>query len=448
MVGEHVEQMPLGHRVAREFARHRAAAQDDDAVGALDEFFDVGGDEQDGEALPGEFVDEALDLGLGADVDAAGGFVEQQHLGLQAEPAGEEYLLLVAAGEFADLLLGARRLDPQPSHEDVDDAVLFAAGDHTEAGEPRHGGQHDVLAHGEAGHDAFGLAVLGQQADPGTDGTGRAGAAQFPSADRDVTGIQAEHSGEGLRRLAAAGAEQPAEPEHFAAVQRQGHVVELVAPVESGGGEYGGACRVVLRAAQAGGSGAAGLGQIAAEHHRDEPRPVEADEVAGVDVAAVAEHGDAVADPVELVHAVADVEDGDALAAQVPDDVEEGLDLARFQRGGGFVHDDGLGVHRDRSGQGDHLPGADAEHVQGLPGVDVYAEAVEQLGGLAVHAGEVDETEAVPGLAAEEDVPRHAHQRDEVHLLVDGGDPGPLGLGRTGEGDGSSAEPEPSPSGW
>ena len=62
--------------------------------------------------------------------------------------------------------------------------------------------------------------------------------------------------------------------------------------------------------------------------------------------------------------------------------------------------------------------------------------------GLAVHPAEVDEAEPVRGLAAEEDVAGHAHQRDEVDLLVDRGDPGLLGLERAGEGTGSPAEPQ------
>lgn len=51
MVGEHFEQLALADVVARQFARDGSAAQDDDAVGALDELLDVGGDEQDGQLL-------------------------------------------------------------------------------------------------------------------------------------------------------------------------------------------------------------------------------------------------------------------------------------------------------------------------------------------------------------------------------------------------------------
>lgn len=439
VVGEHFEQAALVHLVAGEFTGDRAAAQDDDAVGALDQLLDVGGDQQDGEPFAGEFVDQALHLGLGADVDAPGGLVEQQHLGFQAEPAGEQHLLLVATGEFADLLLGAGGLDPQPLHEDVDDAVLLGAGDDAAPGEPGHRGEHDVLADGEAGDDALGLAVLGEHADARADGRGRGGAAEALAVDGDLAAVQGQRAGQRLRGLAAAGAQQSAESQHLTGVQLDGYVVQLVAAVEAGGGEDGGAGCVVSFGGEAGEAVAPDLGHVAAEHHRDQLHVFQRGQFAGVDVAAVAQDGDPVADAVELVHAVADVEDGDALAAQVLDDPEEGLDLAGLQRRGGFVHDDDLGPYGDGAGERDHLLGADAERVQGPLGVDADAEAVEEFGGLAVHPGEVDEPEAVLRLPAQEDVARHAHQRDEVHLLVDGGDPGLLRLERAGEADGFAA---------
>ena len=151
--------------------------------------------------------------------------------------------------------------------------------------------------------------------------------------------------------------------------------------------------------------------------------------------AAVAEHGDGVADGVELVEPVADVDDRDALVAQCPDDVEEGGHLAWFEGGGGLVHDDHAGVAGHRAGQRDHLLGADSQGVQGL--VHIHGDAEVAQGGLrgAVHPAEVDQAEAGARFAAEEEVAGHAHQRDEVDLLVDGRDPGVLGLQRGGEAD-------------
>ena len=51
---------------------------------------------------------QRVDLGLGADVDAAGRLVHDQDPRLGLQPLAEDDLLLVAAGELADHLLAAR----------------------------------------------------------------------------------------------------------------------------------------------------------------------------------------------------------------------------------------------------------------------------------------------------------------------------------------------------
>ena len=62
-----------------------------------------------------------VDLGLGADVDAAGGLVQDQDVGHRQQPAGDQHLLLVAARQQLDELVHAGRLDVEP-------ALLAAAG--------------------------------------------------------------------------------------------------------------------------------------------------------------------------------------------------------------------------------------------------------------------------------------------------------------------------------
>ena len=49
--------------------------------------------------LARQVVDQLMDLDLGADVDAARRFVEDQHLGLRLQPLADDDLLLVAARE-------------------------------------------------------------------------------------------------------------------------------------------------------------------------------------------------------------------------------------------------------------------------------------------------------------------------------------------------------------
>jgi hypothetical protein len=73
------------------------------------------------------------------------------------------------------------------------------------------------------------------------------------------------------------------------------------------------------------------------------------------------------------------------------------------------------------------LLGAHTEGLQRAADVHAYAVVAQSLVRLTVHTGEVDEAAAVLRLAAQEEIAGHAHQRDEVDLLVDGGDPGVLG---------------------
>src|SRR4051812_25871411 len=85
--------------VAAEFLDDAAATYDQDAVAQADEFLMVGGRDEHGGAGGGSLVDEVMDVGLGAHVDALGGLVEDQHLRFHTEPAADDDLLLVPAGE-------------------------------------------------------------------------------------------------------------------------------------------------------------------------------------------------------------------------------------------------------------------------------------------------------------------------------------------------------------
>jgi hypothetical protein len=58
-------------------------------------------DHDHGVALRRQVADQVVDLGLGADVDAARRFVHDQHLGVHRQPFADDDLLLVAARQVA-----------------------------------------------------------------------------------------------------------------------------------------------------------------------------------------------------------------------------------------------------------------------------------------------------------------------------------------------------------
>ena len=102
---------PLLGDAGAELGGDLALGHDDDAVGDREALADLGGGVDDGEAAPGAFGEEAEDLGLGADVDAARGLVEEEDRGVGRQHLADDDLLLVAAGERADQRAAARGLD-------------------------------------------------------------------------------------------------------------------------------------------------------------------------------------------------------------------------------------------------------------------------------------------------------------------------------------------------
>src|SRR5690554_4340892 len=77
---------------------------DQNAVANAEHLRQFGRDDEYGNALPGKLVQQVVDLGFGANVDAACGLVEDQHAGLEGQPACNDDLLLVPAGQVAHTL--------------------------------------------------------------------------------------------------------------------------------------------------------------------------------------------------------------------------------------------------------------------------------------------------------------------------------------------------------
>ena len=101
-----------------------------------------------------------------------------------------------------------------------------------EAGEPTAVGQCDVARDGQAGDEAVGFAVFGQQADAVSNRVGGCPKDHRRAVDEDAAGIGMIGAREHARQLAATGAEQPADAEHLARAQREADVVEHALPAE------------------------------------------------------------------------------------------------------------------------------------------------------------------------------------------------------------------------
>ena len=101
----------------------------------------------------------------------------------------------------------------------------------------------------------------------------------------------------------------------------------------------------------------------------------------GDGAAPVAHDRRAISDPHDLVHAVGDVDDRDAIAPQSAQKHEQPIDLQGGQRRGRLVQDEDAAPLRQRLHDFGQLSLTGAEFDQGRLGVDGHAELVEQLFG-------------------------------------------------------------------
>ncbi len=157
------------------------------------------------------------------------------------------------------------------------------------------------------------------------------------------------------------------------------------------------------------------------------------------EVAAVEEGHDAVADVEDVVQAMADEDDADAVRAQVLDEVEDLAHLAHGQRRCRLVHDDDLGFEGRGTGDGDSLALTTGQLLDPLGhGLDLDVQIVEVLDGpllvgLVVH--DVEGSDASGQLAAQEDVLVDAQVPRQGQVLVDHLDTQHTGVGRAVETD-------------
>ena len=146
--------------------------------------------------------------------------------------------------------------------------------------------------------------------------------------------------------------------------------------------------------------------ELAAEHHRHELDARQFGNRARSDEAPIAQHGDPVADRIDLVEEVGDEDDADAAALEIPQDLEKRLDLVRVEAGGRLVEDEHLGREIDGARDGDDLLDGHRVGAQGIGDVDIEAIACQKLLGKPAHLAGAHEAEAVR-LTADEEVFRH-----------------------------------------
>ena len=191
--------------------------------------------------------------------------------------------------------------------------------------------------------------------------------------------VDAEH---GARQLRAPRADQTRDAEHLARTDGEADVAQQTA-VEV----------LDLQDRIAGGGGDLGvfLTHFTADHHGDEPLAVHLADGERIDMLAVTQDGNIVAEVEHLVQTVRNIDDGDALFAKLLDDAEHDLQLAVGQHGGRFVHDEHAGVVVDGVHDLHDLLFRHRQRRDLRVHVDVHAEIVHDLLRLPAHTGPVHE---------------------------------------------------------
>ena len=177
---------------------------------------DLGGRVDDGEAALRALGEQPEHLGLGADVDAARGLVEEDDRGVGRQHLADDDLLLVAAGERADHRAAAGGLDGDVPDRAVDQLLLALARGEEAAGEGADRGEREVLADGHRLHQAVALAVLGDEDEAGGDALGDREAGDVAAVQQDAAAGGLQAAGDGLHHLGAAGAHQPVDADDLA----------------------------------------------------------------------------------------------------------------------------------------------------------------------------------------------------------------------------------------
>jgi hypothetical protein len=257
--------------------------------------------------------------------------------------------------------------------------------------------------------------------------------ASFLTVQGDVARVGRREAEEDTGELGAAGADESAEAENLAGADVEGNV--------SYPGR--GTADVAQRKGDLAGGGFGGrvdLGDLAADHEADEAGLVDAADRVGADALAVAQDGDAVGEGENFFEAVGNVDDADALLAEIAHDGEEQVLLFLGERRGGLIHDHDARAGAEGAGDFDELLLGHRERADLGLGRNLGADAGEEFGGAGAAGGPIDAAGGRRGLQAQREIFGDGEVGEERGLLVNAGDAERAGGGGSEVGDGVAGE--------
>src|SRR6266478_3527402 len=160
-------------------------------------------------------VDQRKNLGLGADIDAAGRLVENKQPCAGCEPFSDHDLLLIAAGQQADRLPRARRRDPELPDQAIGGALRAARIEHAARKQLSQCRHHEIVADRTQQREPLALAALRDQRDAAARGDVRFAGDRL-AIENDLAGGHGIGAENGSRDFAASRADQPAQADDLA----------------------------------------------------------------------------------------------------------------------------------------------------------------------------------------------------------------------------------------
>ena len=199
----------------------------DDSVAQGQDLRHFRGNKHDGKPLLCQIVDQLIDLVLRADIDAVGRLVHEEDGGLVHQPAGDDGLLLVAAGEAGDGRVDGRGLDIQLLGVFLRIAQQLLGVQNAALGHAALIDQQDIFTDSHLQEQALDLSALGDHADAALDGVITVFDVDFFTVDEDLAALAHVGAEDALQRLAAARADKARQAKDLAWIQVEGHVLDL-----------------------------------------------------------------------------------------------------------------------------------------------------------------------------------------------------------------------------
>ena len=236
----------------------------------------------------------------------------------------------------------------------------------------------------------------------------------FLSADIDLAGFRLVNAEDGAGKLGAASADQTRNAKYLAGLDLKADVLQNAAAeifdLQNRSADVANLFRILLT-------------HLTADHHVDQALTVNGSDRNRVDVTAVAQDADVAAQAEDFVQTVRDIDDGDALVAQLLDNAEHNLQLAVGQNGRRLIHDQDAGIIVNGVHDLDDLLFRDGQRRDLRVDVDVHAEIFNDLPRAAAHALPVNQTVFQLDVAKEH-IFRNAQRLGQLDFLMDNADAG------------------------